>query len=375
MLIKNGTLLDKSFRFIRADMLIENGVISRIGPALPESGEVLDAEGCYVIPGLVDIHTHGCGGVDACGGTREIMDTLSLNQGKNGVTSFCATTMTVPAGQIERAMRAAGEYIRENRPAGARMAGIYMEGPFINPAKKGAQREECVLKPDAELFFRLNAASGGNIRVATVAPEMPGAMEFIERVSPSVTVSIAHTNCDYACASEAFLRGASHVTHLYNAMNGFSHRSPGPVAAAADSDAVCELICDGIHIDPAVIRATFKMMPGRINLISDSTEATGMPEGRYDLGGQTVIVSAGKVTLADGTIAGSSTNLMECVRRCASFGIPLGDAVRAASFVPAREIGMEKRIGRLAPGLLGDAAILEKDLSLRAVIIGGERKF
>ncbi|MBR6740187.1 MAG: N-acetylglucosamine-6-phosphate deacetylase [Clostridia bacterium] len=370
MIVKNGLVLNGSFELEKSTLCAEGGYISESA-----SGETVDAEGCYVLPGLVDIHTHGCGGADASRGSDATFDRLSLCQGNIGVTSFCATTMTCPLEQIEATLAAAGSYIinKKDHP-GARMVGVYLEGPFINVEKKGAQRAECVLPPSRELFERLQAVSQNNIRIAAIAPEVEGGLDFIRELSKTVNLSVAHTTADYDTAKAAFAIGARHVTHLFNAMPPFTHRAPGVVGAAFDGGAVCELICDGVHIHPSVIRACFGMMPGRINLVSDSTEATGMPEGEYDLGGQRVYVRDRTVTLADGTIAGSATNLTDGVRNCVRFGIPLEDAVRAASLVPAGEIGLEGEIGSLEVGKRADFILLsQKDLALKGVFVGGRR--
>lgn len=373
MIIKNGKVLDKSFHFVDADVVVKDGKIVKIGKACTcGETEVIDAAGKYVIPGLVDIHTHGCGGVDACNGTKETLDILSTTQGKAGITSFCPTTMTIPEDELLATMKYIGEYKKAGNPAGADVAGIYMEGPFISAKKKGAQREDCVKAPDVAFFDKMNEASGNIIKVVTVAPEAEGSMEFISAVKDRVTISIAHTDCDYACAMDAIHAGASHITHLYNAMNGLTHRAPGVVGAAADTNVATELICDGIHINPAVIRLTFKVMEGRVNLISDSMEATGMPNGEYQLGGQKVFVKDKKATLADGTIAGSSTNLMDCMRNVVKFGIPLPEAVKAATLTPATEIGMQDKIGKIDIGNDADILVLDKDLELETIIMKGK---
>lgn len=374
MIIKNGKVLDKSFRFVDADVLVKDGKIVKIGAVEADGEEVIDAAGKYVIPGLVDIHTHGCGGVDTCGGTKEIMDTLSYTQGKAGITSFCPTTMTIPVDELRSVMKCVGDYKKAGNPTGADVVGIYMEGPFFSEKKKGAQRADCLKNPDVALFDEMNEASGNIIKVVAVAPELPGSMEFISAVKDRVKVSIAHTDCDYACAMDAIHAGAGHVTHLFNAMNGLTHRAPGVVGAAADTNVVTELISDGIHINPTVVRIAFTLMNGRVNLISDSMEATGMPNGEYQLGGQKVFVKDKKATLADGTIAGSSTNLMDCVRKAVSFGIPMTDAIKAATLTPATEIGLQDKIGKIDIGNDADILVLDKDLALETIIMKGNVK-
>ena len=262
------------------------------------------------------------------------------------------------------------------RPAdGAKCAGIHLEGPFLSYAKRGAQNPENLHKPDADMFMRLNEASGGVVRLVTVAPEEDGGIEFIRRVSPVCTVSIGHTTANYETAMAAYAAGASHATHLYNGMPSLLHREPGVIAAALDSGATVELICDGVHIHPAVVRAVFKLFGSdRVILISDSLRATGMPDGRYPFGGQEIEVHGNRATMADdpNTLAGSVSDLMACLKTAVSFGIPLADAVTAAAVNPAKVLGIYNRLGSLDIGKEANAAILDEHLDLKAVLYHGE---
>lgn len=371
MILKNGFVLDKSFHFIKADVLVENGKIAHIGKC--DGADSVDCTGKYIIPGLVDIHTHGCGGKDACEGTKEALDILSLTQGKGGITSFCATSMTVPKEQLEKVFTAVGEYMKGEQK-GAAVIGINMEGPFFNESKKGAQRADCLKLPDVDFFRGLNEKCGGNVKLVDMAPELPGSIEFIKAVKDEVVVSIGHTAANYEEAMDAIENGASHITHLYNAMNGLTHRSPGVIGAASDSNVYCELICDGIHISAPAIRAAFRLMNDRICLISDSMEACGMPNGEYELGGQKVFMNDKKATLIDGTIAGSATNLADCMRKAVEFGIPLETAVKAATYNPAVSIGMEKQIGSIDINLDADLIVMDKDLNFEKVYFKGAEK-
>ena len=371
MILKNGLVLDKSFRFVKTDVEVKDGKITAIGNL--DGNDVVDITGKYLIPGLVDIHTHGCYGQDTCNATKEAMDTMSEVQGKAGITSFCPTSMTVPAEQIERVMKTVKEYM-EGPQKGAAVIGINMEGPFINESKKGAQRGDCIMLPNVEFFRKMNEASGNAIKLVDVAPEVDGAIEFIQEVCGEVEISIAHTATDYDTAMEAIQNGASHVTHLFNAMNGITHRAPGPICAAADTNVYTELICDGIHIEPSVIRLAFKLMNDRVCLISDSMEATGLPNGEYELGGQKVFVKDRKATLADGTIAGSATNLGDMMRKAVEFGIDLPVAIKAATFNPAKSIRMEDKIGSIAVGLDADLIVMNKDLGFEKIYFKGIEK-
>ena len=236
-----------------------------------------------------------------------------------------------------------------------------MEGPFISPNRRGAQNLQYVLDPDWELFRSLNEDCGGIVRLVDVAPERAGARELIENAKKICTVSIAHTECDYEGAKTAFSWGVTHATHLYNAMSGLTHRAPGVVGAVLDSPSVtAEIICDGFHIDPAVLRITFAALgESRTVVISDAMRAAGLSDGEYDLGGQAVSVRGGHALLADGTIAGSTTNLHQELKNLISYGIPVRQAVRSVTINPAREVGADGAVGSLAPGKLADAVVLD----------------
>lgn len=372
MIFKNGTVLDRSFRFIKADVGVRDGKITHIGK-IDSNEDVVDISGKYLIPGLVDIHTHGCGGSDACDATMEAFDVMSDVQGKAGVTSFCATSMTVPEEQIERIFKTVKAY-REGPQKRASVIGINMEGPFFNESKKGAQRGDCLKTPDVDFFRRLNEVSGNCVRLVDLAPELENSIEFIKAVKMETVVSIGHTAADYAIAMDAIENGASHITHLYNAMNGLTHRSPGVIGAAADTNVYTELICDGIHIDASAIRAAFRLMNDRVCLISDSMSACGMPNGEYELGGQKVIMCDKKATLVDGTIAGSATNLADCMRKAVEFGIPLETAIKAASYNPAKSINMEREIGSIDVGLDADLIVMDGDLNFEHIFFKGVEK-
>lgn len=370
MVLKNGFVLDKGFRFVKADVVVTDGKITHIGKCDCDCDEVVDCTGKYVIPGLVDIHTHGCGGSDACDATREALDVLAKTQAKAGVTSFCATTMTVPEEQLDRIFTLVGEYMNE-KTEGSDIIGINMEGPFFNESKKGAQRGDCLKLPNVEFFRKLNKKCGNNVKLVDLAPELEGATEFIKEVKDEVVVSIAHTAADYDTAVNAILNGASHITHLYNAMNGLTHRAPGVVGAAADTNVYAELICDGIHISAPAVRCAFKLMEDRICLISDSMSACGMPNGEYELGGQKVFMEDKKATLVDGTIAGSATNVADCMRKTVEFGIPMETAIKAATYNPAVSIGMENKIGSIDINLDADIIVMDKELNFEKVYFKG----
>ena len=372
MLLIHANYLDENFELVQGDIEIQDGKILRVGKDLPRKDEDLavDCSGSYtVVPGFVDVHIHGCAGADTCDGTREAMEAMAKFLLQHGVTSFCPTTMTIGREVIEKALLAAKDAMDHPVEDGARIVGVNMEGPFISKERKGAQKEEDIVAPDFAMFRELWDLCGGIIRLVDVAPEQPGGMEFIQQAKDLCTVSIAHTTADYDQAIAAFDQGITHATHLFNAMNGIHHRKPGVVGAVMDDDRVRgELICDGFHIHPAVLRMAFRVLGDRALIVSDSMRANGMQEGdSYDLGGQMVQVSGGKAVLADGTIAGSVSNLHQEVKNLVAYGVPFAQAVKSASLIPAKAIGLDHEIGSIAPGKRADLLVLDEKLDITAV--------
>ena len=368
MIIKNGLVFTEDGKFEEKELYIEGDKISS-----RENGSVLDASGLYVIPGLTDIHFHGCVGYDFCDGTQEAIEKMAQYQLSNGITTICPASMTFSEEQLTGIFANAAAYKSET---GATLVGINMEGPFISMEKKGAQNGEYIHKPDAEMFERLQAAANGLIKLCDIAPEVEGAIECIEKISDKVTVSLAHTAADFDIATDAFKKGAKHVTHLYNAMNPYTHRAPGPIGAACDDEKVMvELICDGVHSHPSTVRTTFKMFgDDRIVLISDSMMACGLEDGQYTLGGQAVTVKGNLATLTElGNIAGSVTNLMKCMRKAVKeMQIPLESAVKCATANPAKAIGIYDKYGSLTPGKQADVVLLDKDLEIKYIVKSGK---
>lgn len=341
-------------------------------PPKGDEADAVDGGGLYAIPGLVDVHFHGCVGYDFCDGTHEAISAIAHYQAEHGVAAICPATMTYPEDKLSVIAEAAASYYTQ--PEEAALVGINMEGPFISSAKKGAQNGAYLHAPDVDMFHRLQEKANGLFKLCDIAPEIEGAMETIERLSSEVCISLAHTSADYDTACAAFQAGARHVTHLYNAMPPFSHRAPGVIGAAADHDEVMvELIADGVHVHPAVVRATFRLFgAGRVILVSDSMMATGLSDGEYSLGGQAVTVRGNRATLADGTIAGSATCLLDCVRQAVKMGIRLGDAVRAASSNPASAIGISHDYGSLEPGKLANVLLLDDNLEVHSIVLRGQ---
>ncbi len=374
MHITGGFVFDLEHGFIARDVNTTGALITE------NSGDdiILDASDCYVIPGLVDVHFHGCVGEDFSDATPDGLQAIADYELSQGVTYICPAGMTLPEKQLEKICRNTAAH-RAKNAGGAEVVGVHLEGPFLSTAKKGAQNENFLHDPDIDMLHRLQEASENSVRLVTVAPEQPGAMEFIrDAVQNGITVSVGHTVADYETAMAAFEAGANHATHLYNGMPSIHHRSPGVIGAAFDSPGVqAELICDGVHIHGAIVRLTFQLFGAeRMILISDSLRATGMPDGQYPFGGQEIEVHGNRATIVGHpeTLAGSVTSLMGCLRQAVAFGIPLADAVRACTYNPAQSIGIADRAGTLDIGKEASIVLLNKeDLSIRAILFRGER--
>lgn len=371
MIIKNGLVYQENKTFQKKDLYIESGKIVESPEQVTDKSEV-DAEGLLVLPGLIDVHSHGAVGHDFSDGDMEGLKKILAYEYAHGITSYCPTSMTIEKEDLKRIFQAMGSFTGERGTEEAplaHVAGINMEGPFLDVDKKGAHRAECIMAPDAGFFRECNAACGNLIRLVTLAPNVEGAVEFTKEVHHEVSVSIGHSGADYDTAKAVLEAGANHVTHLFNAMMPLGHRAPGLIGAAAEDDnCMAEIISDGIHVHQSMIRAAFKLFPGRIVLISDSMRATGMENGTYDLGGQQVTVNGKLATLANGTIAGSATNLYDCMRTAVSFGIPKEEAIAAATMNPAKSIGIYEEVGSLTPGKRADVLLAGRDLNLVRVI-------
>ena len=368
MVIKNLKIYGEDKKFTEGDLSFTDGIFTA---ADENDNEIIDGKGLMAIPGLVDVHFHGCVGDDFCDAKKDAIKNMAKYEASIGVTSICPATMTLSEKELMDIMTVAGEYEYEG---GAKLVGINMEGPYISSKKKGAQAGTNIRPCSVSEFKTLQEASGNLIKIVDIAPEEDGAMEFIDEMKDDVVISIAHTTADFDIADEAIRRGVSHITHLYNAMPPFTHRAPGVIGAARDHEKVHpELICDGIHIHPSVVRATFEMFGAdRMILISDSMRATGLTDGKYTLGGQDVYVKGRLATLEDGTIAGSATNLMDCMKTAVNkMGIKLEDAIACASMNPAKEIGIFDKCGSIKEGKCADFVLLDEELNVKAVYVDG----
>ncbi len=369
MQIKHGLVFDPVQGFLPHDLHLEGDTIVEHA----SGDQTLDASGCYVIPGLTDLHFHGCVGHDFSDGDAQGLAAIAAYQATRGVTQICPAGLTVGEEALATFCQVAADHCAA--PAqGAQLVGIHLEGPFLSKEKKGAQNEAWLRTPNLPLLRRLQGISGGLVKLVTLAPELPGAEAFLDgALDLGIRVSLGHTTADYNRALAAFTRGARHVTHLYNAMPPMTHRAPGVVGAALDTPEVTvELIADGVHVHPSVVRATFAMFGAhRVILVSDSLRAAGLADGTYEIGGQPFTLRGNAATLADGTLAGSVTDLMGCVQQAVAFGIPLHHAVLAASTNPAKALGLGHRFGALAPGMAANVVVLNPDYSLRNVLVRG----
>ena len=351
---------------------VENGLFSELIPGLTSGGR--DLGGAKVIPGLVDIHIHGAAGADASDGDSEGLLTMGRYLASRGVTAFLPTLMSLPEEEAGRALAAVREAKSRLDSSSALILGARMEGPFLSEERRGAQNRAYLRVPDAEMFARLNGSGGAPVRIIDLAPELRGALAFIRSASRRCRVSLGHTAADYETAASAFGAGASHVTHLFNAMSPFRHREPGLIGAAAERENVtAELICDGLHIHPSAVRLAFRLFPERLCLVSDAMRCCGLAEGVYDLGGQSVTVRGGEARLADGTLAGSAADLFTDLTNAVRFGADEETAIRAATALPARVAGCADLAGSIGAGRRADYLVCGDDLSLREVYISGKR--
>lgn len=381
MIIKNGLVFGEDCKFAPGEVNISGEFFTGRAEST-DSQEVIDAQGCYVIPGLTDIHVHGCHNKDFCDADVDAIGDFASYEASKGITAICPTTMTIPQERLLHIAEVAGEYCdltqqhKRNADTEAIFAGINMEGPFISEKKKGSQEASDIRKPDIDFIRSMQEKSGKRVVLVDIAPEIEGTEELIQTLKNEIVISIAHTNADYDTTLRAMQLGAHHVTHLYNAMSPYDHRAPGVVGAASDDpESMVELICDGIHNHPAVVRNTFKIFgTDRVVLVSDSMRATGMQDGTYELGGHKVQVKGRRALLEDGTIAASVTNLMDCMLTCVrEMDIPLETAVKCAAVNPAVSIGKFQQWGSISEGKYANAVLLDqKTLTVKKVILKGK---
>ena len=374
MFYKNARIFTGDFKFHEGAFEVKDG---RFGEVLPQNvpEDAVDLGGATVIPGLIEVHSHGNSGYDFCDGDYEGLKEMAKFYLSCGVTSFAPASMTLPYDVLEKAF-ATGKQLKDEAPEGCSVIrGIHMEGPYFSYKKRGAQNADYLKDPDFEGFKKLYDGCDGLVRIADVAPELPGAAEFVKAASALCTVSVAHTDSDYDHAKAAFDAGATHLTHLYNAMPGIHHRKPGVIPAAVENKNVrAEIICDGLHIHPASVRLAFSMFGGeRMIIVSDSGRCAGQPDGtRFDIGGQFATVIDGVAKLDDGTIACSASNMWACVTNCISWNIPEEDVIRAATYNPACALGVQDEVGSIEPGKVADFIVVDSQYGNRRVFLAGK---
>ena len=373
MFYKNARIFCPDFRFRTGAFEVKDGVF---GAVLPEEipAEAIDLQGATVIPGLVEVHSHGNCGADFSDGDYEGLKKMAAYFASCGVTSFAPASMTLPYDVLEKAFATAKRLVEEDAEGLSVLRGIQMEGPYFSYKKRGAQNPDYLKEPDFEGFQALYDGCGGLIRIVDVASDLPGAVEFAEKASKLCTVSIAHTDSDYDHAKAVYDAGATHLTHLYNAMPSIHHRNPGVIPAAVENPKVqAEIICDGYHIHPASVRLAFSMFKNRMVLISDSGRCAGMEEGsKFELGGQDAWLRGGVARLADGTIACSASNLWTCLHNAISWNVPEEEAVRAATYNPALSIGAEKIVGTIESGKRADFIVCDNTYTHKRVFLKGK---
>ena len=369
ILLKDGILDGKALAFERS--------IGAIADRPPEGAEIIDARGGWVTPGLIDVHCHGYKGLDASRGSAEDIRQLSEEKLKQGVTAWLPTTMTLPWPALERCFAVIREAQRESRQPGwrgAEVRGAHAEGPFISPAKKGAQDGASIQRPDIDKLRPWSDV----VRLMTVAPEVDGALEFIRQAREiGVALSMGHTNATAAQAAAGIEAGIRHVTHTFNAMPPLNHREPGVIGAALSDDRVyCELICDTFHVSPMLFSVMARLKPEHLVLITDSIQAAGLPDGEHDQLGVKVIVDGIRCRFPDGTIAGSALTLDRAVRNLLrNADVPVWRAVNMASLIPARAIGVDDRKGSIEAGKDADLVLMDEGFHVVSTFVGGERRY
>lgn len=353
-------------------LLVEDGSIVATGHKndIPDSftGKVYSFPEQYtIVPGFIDVHIHGANGADTMDATTECLDIMARTLPKEGTTSFLPTTMTQAPEKIGAALKNAAEYMQNNNRIGqAEIVGIHLEGPFVNPVRKGAQPGEYILEPSIEQFDEWQTLADDNIKLVTLAPERKGGYELVHHLAnKGVIASIGHSDADFAEVEQAVQAGASHITHLFNGMKGLHHREPGTAGAALLLDELhIEIIADGFHIHPEMIRLALRVKGlDRALLITDSMRAKWLPEGKSELGGQEVFVKDGKATLANGSLAGSILKMKDAVKNVIQFAnLSLPEAIQLASENPAKQLGIFNRKGSLDKGKDADLVVLNEQL-------------
>jgi N-acetylglucosamine-6-phosphate deacetylase len=378
LLIRNARIITEN-SIVEGDLLAEGGRIAAFGavPGGAPGAEELDAGGLFLSPGFIDLHNHGRLGVNVMDGTESSLETIARGQLSHGVTGFLAGTSSAPWDKNCAAVRAAGRWYAGGAGGGgegmARCLGLYLEGNYFSMEKRGAHNPDYLRPLSVEEMGELLEAGGGAVKVVCLSPELPGAAAVIRFLRErGVVVSAAHSNAAYGEALAGINAGITQSTHTFNGMRGLDQHEPGILGAVLTDDRViCEAIADGIHLAPPVLDMMLKLKgPDRIALISDSVELNGLPEGQYRFGGRTITVGAGAIRLEDGRLAGSCLSLDAAVRNMVALaGASLPQAVRMASLVPARILGLEDTRGSIAVGKDADLVLFDGDVTVKKVFV------
>lgn len=351
---------------------VEDGRIAEVRQAATPDADAIRVNGA-IIPGFIDLHVHGGRGADFMDGTEDAARTIASFHVRHGTTALAATTLSGSFGDIAAALGAIDALRKRNPAEAAEIVAVHFEGPYLSPRRVGAQDAASIRAPRVSEMESWIASMPGMRWMMTIAPEVAGAHAFFERFHRDVVLSIGHTNCDYGLAMDAISRGARHATHLFNAMPPLHHREPGPVAAVMISpDVTGEVIADGHHVHPAVLRVAFDTMPRRLALVTDAMRAAGMPEGTYKLYQHEVTVNDGAARLADGTLAGSVLTMRRAVQNMVELaGVPLESVIPLATEIPARVLGINGSKGRIAPGMDADILVLSRRFELERIFVRG----
>jgi len=377
-LLHVGKAITPTLEIRDAGILIRDGEIERVGKRdeleLPAGATEIRAQDATAIPGFIDVHIHGAGGRDVMEGSAEALSTITQRVAQFGTTSIVATTVTASTDDTLHAVEGIAKYIPTQydtcNTTCAEILGIHFEGPFLSKERRGVHPPELLQMPTADVLQKFLQAASGNARILTIAPELFGAMPCIDAArSLGMVVSIGHTDATYEQARAAIAHGAHHATHVYNAMRPFSHRDPGVIGAVLTSPEVnAELIADGIHVDEIAMKVLLQAKgPEHVVLISDGTMATGMPDGKYKLGGIDVIVVDGVCRDTNGRLAGSTLTLDKALRNIVALGTPLPNAIRMLTLNPATVLGIEFKKGALRTGADADILLLNESLQVTRV--------
>jgi len=373
---KNALVYVQGSGIIKTNLGIENGLIAYIGDDESKITNVCPyAHGQIIVPGFIDQHVHGAGGADAMDGTINALSTIASALASEGTTAFLATTMTQSEQNILKAMTAVKDYINADKPEGAKVLGIHLEGPFISVKHIGAQPLEYVAKPEIEVFDKYNKASGNNIKIVSLAPEVEGANELIAHLSKNgIVASAGHTDAGYSDIEKAIDSGLKNITHTYNAQKPLHHREIGTVGSAMLFDSLSsEAICDTIHLSIPAIKLLIKNKPhDKFTLITDSMRAKHLSDGISELGGQKVIVKNGEARLENGALAGSILKMNDAIKNLVTkCGVCFTDAIDYATINPAKNLGIDNVCGSIKQGKNADLTVLNADYSVAKTIRNG----